>query len=348
MNQMLRNKTVEELLDIEEELKAEIDTEEKPYYYKLIEVYEHLYRAIGKDPHSEYQSSLHSIKIKLISYLVKYGTHLKTVDRKDDYASERTLKKAIGYEKKLPIAHYRLGFLSYKKSNFTQALTYFQKALNYQKQECDATYKLNHQQLHNAHLYLANCGLFIAKQTQEELEDLHLDVDLNKSLGYKVSPLYQMISNNEQYLANHEYLVITPGKEEYCSKEDIETLQDINESLVLDYSGREYLFIFNGREKRLSKSHAEMLRYFLINSKEDSPLTRHHFFDIFSVSGENGEVPRNTYIQNVRRIRNKLSEAGITEELLVNKSDRNETAYYYNQNYPYMIIQRSDDTFLLN
>jgi hypothetical protein len=345
---MLQNKTVEELLDMEEELKAEIDTEEKPYYYKLIEVYEHLYRAIGKDPHSEYQSSLDSIKAKLISYLVKYGTHLKTVEQKDDYAAERSLKKAIRYEKKLPIAHYRLGFLSYKKRNFTQALACFQGALSFQKQECDADYKLNHQQMHNAHLYLANCCLFIAKQTHEELENLHLDVDLDKTPGYEVSPLYQMISNNEQYLANHEYLLITSGKEEYCNKEDIENLQDENETLVLNYTGREYLLIFNGREKRLSKSHAEMLRYFLINSREDTPLTRHHFFDVFSVSGENGEVPRNTYIQNVRRIRHKLSEAGIPEEVLINKSDKNETAYYYKQKYPYMIIQRSDDTFLLN
>jgi hypothetical protein len=345
---MLRNKTVEELLDMEEDFKVEIQNEEKPFYYKLIDVYEHLYRALVKDPHSEYHSSLEIIKTKLISYLVKYGTHLKTVDQKDDYAAERSLKKAIGYEKKLPIAHYRLGFLSYKKNNYIQALAYFQKALNYQKQECDSDYKLNHQQLHNAHLYLANCGLFIAKQAQEELEYLHLDVDLNKTLDYEVSPLYQMISNNDQYLANHEYLLITPGKEEYCSKEDIETVQDINETILLDYSGREYLLIFNGREKRLSKSHAEMLRYFLLNSKEHSPLTRHHFFDVFSVSGENGEVPRNTYIQNVRRIRHKLSEAGIPEEVLINKINRNETAYYYKQKYPYIIMQRSDDTFLLN
>jgi Tfp pilus assembly protein PilF len=97
----------------------------------------------------------------LISYLVRYGTYLKTQYQKDDYAAEHSLKKAIQYDRENPIAHYRLGFLSYKKESYSSALVHFQNATHHQKTYSNNEYRLTNQQVYNAHLYLSNSALYI-------------------------------------------------------------------------------------------------------------------------------------------------------------------------------------------
>ena len=48
---------------------------------------------------------------------------------KDDASAIASLKKAIALDKHNPIAHYRLGFLSYKKQDYVAAVQYFQQAI---------------------------------------------------------------------------------------------------------------------------------------------------------------------------------------------------------------------------
>jgi hypothetical protein len=344
----VNNKTIEELLDLEEELKDNIQKEENTSYYKLIQVYEALYKKIARDPDSEYQTSLSNIKDNLIFHLIKHGTYLKTVYQKDDRTAESCMKRAIFYEKNVPIAYYRLGFLHYKKRSYTMALLHFQDSLRYQGKEGDGKYKMNEQQLYNSHLYLANCGLFIAQKAHEDLKDRNLKAEMQKVLNYEVSPYYELITDNEQYLGQHEYCIVSKDNSTYCSREECEAAQDINGTLILDFTGRQIYLIFNGRMTALSGNHAEILRLLLIKSEETKPLTKNVFFDIFSVSNVSGEIPRNTYVQSITRIRRKLKELGIPEGMIVNKVGSNETAYYYEHLIPYIIIHRTDETFLLN
>ncbi|MFC3885524.1 hypothetical protein ACFOU2_19425 [Bacillus songklensis] len=168
----IRNKTIEELLNMQQELHLSREEEKDGSLHQLISVYEELYRRIASDENSEYASSLESIKRKLILYLVRYGTYLKTEYRKDDRAAERTLKKAIQYDRKNPIAHYRLGFLAYKQRSYLLAVTHFQHAVQYQQACSNKEYRLNNQQNYNAHLYLSNSALYIAQKAQESLERL--------------------------------------------------------------------------------------------------------------------------------------------------------------------------------
>ncbi|MGD6967415.1 tetratricopeptide repeat protein [Rossellomorea vietnamensis] len=344
----LEKKSIEELLDLEEELKAEMDLKENVSYAKLIRLYETLYRKIRREPNNEYKASLEKIRQHLIFHLVQYGTYMKTVYRQDDKAAENSLGKALRYEKNLPIVHYRLGFLHYKQRSYTSALLHFDSALRFQMSHGFDKYRLNDQQLHNCHLYLSNCGLFIAKNTQEDLDNLNLNVDMKNVLHYEISPLYRLISENEQYLARHEYCKISLGSNEYCTKQDCEPAREEQETIILDFTEREISVIYNGIMNVLSRNRGEIFRYFLLKSNEAAPLTRHDFYDIFSVSGENGEVPKNTYTQNIRRLRAIFKEIGIKDDIVINKPGSSETAYYYNQKYPFIILHRSDDTFLLN
>lgn len=337
---MLKNNSIEELLDLEEELKESF-SEEDGSISKLISVYEMLYKKISMDKTNEYLTSMGQIKSQLINYLVQYGTYLKTMSQKDNQSAVRCLKKAVSYEKRLPIAYYRLGFLHYKMKN------YFQDALKFQKETEDMKYVLNSQQLYNCHLYLANCGLFIAKDAQEALSKLELKANVEEVPQYTTSPYYQLILDNENYLERHAYQITTKDGTRYGTKEDCEDMLENKDMIILDFTGRRNLLIFNGKEKNLSKNQAEMLRFFLLYSTGEKPLTKHHFYDLFSRGDKNGEIPTNTYIQNVTRLRTKLTEAGLNFPVIENVSGFRETAYYYNHLYPFVIMNRSDESFIL-
>lgn len=345
----LRRKTIEELLDLEGELIQARTDEQGGALYHLVSVYEALFNKISADPESEYTTSLPNIKKKLINYLVKYGTYMKTEYRKDDNGAASALEKALCLEKELPVAYYRLGFLRYKERNYTMAVIHFKNAIRYQKKVNDKEYKMNDQQVYNAHLYLANSALFIAKETQDSLKGLELNVNKENLPNYETSPLFDLIARNELYLANNAYTVVTNEGKRLCSKEDCEELAEPANTIILNLINNESVVSFNGgREMSLSKNHVEMLRLFLIESNKDNPLTKNHFYDLFSGTGDNGEILSNTYTQNITRLRYKLAEAGLEKMVIENKAGSRETAYFYNQQFPYLIMHRSDEAFLLS
>ena len=71
---LLKNKTIEELLDIKEELHNLRDEEKDGSLYLLISVYEELYKQISADKTSEYGLSIEVIMKKLISCLIWHGS----------------------------------------------------------------------------------------------------------------------------------------------------------------------------------------------------------------------------------------------------------------------------------
>jgi hypothetical protein len=180
------------------------------------------------------------------------------------------------------------------------------------------------------------------------LKERDLKTDMEKVLNYEVSPYYELITDNEQYLGQHEYCMVSRDNTKYCGREECEAVQDIFGTLILDFTDRQVSLIYNGRMATMSGNHAEMLRFLFLNSDETRSLTKNDFYDIFSVSNVSGEIPTNTYVQNITRIRRKLREVGITEGMIVNKGDSNETAYYYSQIIPYIIMHRTYDSFLLS
>ena len=101
-NMLLKNKSIEELLDIEEELRVSKTVEEDGSLYPFIQLYVELHRKINRDRDSEYATSLVQIKKMLISYLIRYGTYIKTQYQKDDQAAKTYLSKAIHYQREIP------------------------------------------------------------------------------------------------------------------------------------------------------------------------------------------------------------------------------------------------------
>ena len=162
----LKTMSIEELLDMQEELHLCRD-EEDGSLHELISVDEELHRRISTDRDSEYAPSLEMIKKGLVSNLIHYGTYIKTEYRKDDHTAEQTLRKALRYDKENPVANYRLGFLAYKRRNYIKSIVYFQNALQFHAKREESNYSLTPQQMYNANLYLSSSALYIAKDAQK-------------------------------------------------------------------------------------------------------------------------------------------------------------------------------------
>ncbi|MGM0901588.1 MAG: tetratricopeptide repeat protein [Bacillota bacterium] len=346
----LKDYSIEELLDLEEELIESKEMEVDGSLNQLIRLYEELYKRISRDKDSEYTYSLGGIKRKLVSYLVRYGTYLKTQYQKDDTAAERNLRMAMSYQKDLPVAYYRLGFLSYKQEKYVQAIDYFQKANFYQKQSKEQEYCLNQQQLYNAHVYLTNSYLYLAEKASKTLKKWETDELVERIPSYERSSLYELINQNEIYLTSHAFTVITPDGKRYCSEEECEQMTVENrlpERFILYFSDRKHTLFFNGKEVDLSMNHAEILRSLFLHTSEQNPATKYRFARIFDTRREDGEIESNTYTQTIRRIREKIARLETLPPVILNTRFRGQTAYYFNGKIPYAVIHRSDSSFIL-
>jgi tetratricopeptide (TPR) repeat protein len=333
----LRDKSIEELEEIEEEL----NEQEHGYsnFSMKIDLYKEMYRKLSqlvRQHNEDVQSSLDYVKRKLIYCLIHYGTYLKTEYQKDDYLATRCLEEALKYDKTNPLAAYRLGFLSYKFNEYTKAIQYFQNALDNDQYHRQHLYQLNEQQQLNAHLYLTNCALHIAKEAYEKMNQLPL-AKTHKIPKQELSPLFSSLIENEQYLLRHAFYKVNKEGRTTCSKAECEKLisSPPHDTLLVYFSDRTIIAVFNGKEASLTQDQGNMLSYFLLNSSEALPATRHDFSVVDTI------IP-NTYTTNVNRLRRKLTQQGFPS-LIQTKRYYNETGYYFDESFPFYIMYRSDE-----
>ena len=262
---------------------------------------------------------------------------------KDDASAIGSLKKAIALDKHNPIAHYRLGFLSYKERDYVSAVQYFQKAIDSQPYYENREYVLNEQQLFHAHMYLTNSALYVANQSYQDMEKLEWS-DVDQLPDYEISPIYAILSQNENYLSSHAFYQVTKDQVRHCS---IETCNEIAENppkhtLVLYFGDREISCIFNGKEVVLSKDRADLLRHMLLMCSKDSPGTRVTFRNYFDSFGKDGEVNSASFRQRISRLRANLDKIGLKDHIIQTRY-LDETAYYFDENIPFMVLYRVDD-----
>jgi tetratricopeptide (TPR) repeat protein len=335
----LRDKTIEELEEIEEELNEQEEEHGFSNFSMKMELYKEMYRKLSqlvRQHNEDVQSSLDYVKRKLIFCLIHYGTYLKTEYQKDDYLARSCLEEVLVYDKRNPLASYRLGFLSYKFNDYSKAIQYFQQALDHDQYHKQHLYQLNEQQQLNAHLYLTNCAVQIAKETYEKMNQLPF-AKIQDIPKQELSPLFSRLLENEKYLLQNAFYKISRDVTDTCSKAECERLisSPPPETLLVYFSDRSIIALFNGEEVALTQDQGYMLSYFLIKSSEEYPATRHHFSVVDTIRP-------NTYIQSVNRLRNRLSNQGFPS-VIQQTSFQEETAYYYDESYPFYIMYRVDE-----
>lgn len=329
----LKEMSIEELLDLEEKLRASRDEGKAGSMNKAINVYEELHRKIKSNTESEYKQSIGNIEKQLVRYLIRYGTYLKSEYEKEGRLAKRTLEKALRYDRTNPLAHYRLGFIAYKEEDYVKSMLRFKEALQSEERN---DYKLSPQQLYNAGLYLSNSALYIAKQAQASLEKVEGIVNKTAISNLELSPLYEIITQNEAYLLNHAFSMTSQDGVRRCSKNECEKLveSDCSGTMILYFSDRGQSVYYRGQEVGLSIDQAEMLKQFMLGSSEERPTIKDDFRRF---------IKDNTYITAVTRLRRKLEQFQISTPIIINKQYQNETGYYYDQTLLYLVIERDDD-----
>lgn len=348
----LKQKSLDELYDLELELSEQTDEEQYGRLSNLVRLYKEMHQRLirlkDKDP-EQYEFAFQRTEEQLVFYLVRFGTYMKMENQKDDYIAKNSLEQALRYDRKNPEAHYRLGFLAYKKESYMEALQYLQKALQYQEVCGSKKYRLNNQQMYYAHQYSAQSALHIAEAAQHSLAAFPAFVNTSGATHYKLAPLQDVINQNEANLQRAAFTIITPNGTEGCSKNKCEDIAEskLKNTIILYFSERQTSLIYNGREQVLRPDYAEILRYFLLFSSEAVPVIKWDFYDLLKTAAVSGEVPNNTYTQRVGRLKRKLAEYGIPP-VIENKARNGQTGYYFNHILPYTIMHRTDDTFILN
>lgn len=345
-NQRLRDLTLEELEDLEQELQENGEQSDYGYYAQLVKVYEEMHRrlkSLARKDKDHYQYSFQYTQKLLVSFLIKFGTYLKMNNVKDDRLAVESLLKAVSIEEHLPIAYYRLGFLAYKHENYSSAFRYFQQALDQLKGE--SNYRLNQQQEFHAHMYLANSALYVAKAAYEEMEKLPFSFP-GQLPNLALSPLYDTLSQNEQYLREHAFYHISKTGIKTFSKDACEDLLENGEKdvLIIYFNDRENTLSFNREEATVTPGQANMIRHFLLSSNRESPCTRLTMRDFFGKTGSDGEVKKNTFIKSIERLRARLKTLNMPDIIDVTQY-RGETAYYFNESVGFTVLFRVDDAF---
>ncbi|MDE3838818.1 hypothetical protein C0966_05415 [Bacillus methanolicus] len=341
----LKNMTLEELEELEQELHDQEEESDYSLYYRKIKVYEEMYNRLRKlvREKKEDKSYLENVTKMLVFNLIHYGTYLKMQYEKDDETAIHCLKKALNYDSRNPIAAYRLGFLSYKHKDYESALHNFQMSIDHQKFYDQTDYRLNEKQIVNAHLYLTNSALHIAKNSYDRMIGLPYK-SYQELPNYEFSSLYQSLTENEKYLEMHAFYKISQEETTTCSKEECEKLitEGSSDTIVLYFNDRNIKLIYNENEVNISQYQGDMLRYLLTKSSVDSPATRITFHNFFLDSHVKGVVNEDTFKKAISRLRNKLRSCEIPP-IIQTTNYRGETAYYFDRTMPYIVMYRVDE-----
>lgn len=333
----LKNKTTEELFDLEMTYR----TDEEDYSNRLlIDIYKELRKRYRNQDDQEQVTYIEQQMIKLY---VWRGEYFKQVDVINIVEAEKNLQCALRLDSRLPIAHYRLGFLSYKKEDYHVATTHFDLALTTMSHH--KRYKLNEQQIFRAQLYLMNSALFIASEAEASLKAY--DQDTAQPLpNYAFSDLFDRIKANEMKISQGEY---TSASREYIariSKQEAEDLIDQQDTLVCYVGLQENSINYNFKQQTVTPDTLEILRYLILFSSEQQPATKDDMAELFKTQTENGEVKNNTFRVRIKRLKEKVKLLGYEEDCIKSKQKNGVPGYYFEGEA--VIIYPTDMSFILD
>ncbi|WP_347861907.1 hypothetical protein U0355_01470 [Salimicrobium sp. PL1-032A] len=327
---------------LEEIRQAKINLEdEKGGYYHLIDLYRKLRQQLRKEKDRDAAAD---VEHHLVYYLVEYGSYMKMMHEKKDNEAMDALKKALHFDRVLPLAYYRLGFLFYSQRRFAEAGNHFSKALEHQERA--KRFRLNERQLYYAHLYLINSELHVVHDTQKRMENLALEGKHEPLESAELSNLYDRMTETDEYLKNHAFIKRTNEGKMYISKKEADEIMIEDEPgvLYLYFGDRTIDISYDGELGNLNKDNGEILFYLLLHSKSN-PLDK---WNLGNILGEWGEVKQTVLRQRVSRLNQRLLNLGVKERIeSENQNNKlsDEHRYFFDPIPPYVIIHRADESF---
>jgi tetratricopeptide (TPR) repeat protein len=306
-----------------------IHDEERKWSAKLDEAIKQRDRVATKKAHST-----------LVKLYVRYGEYFKMSSKPDPRVAEHYLKKAISLQKDHPVANYRLAHLKYRKEEYTSALAYFERAI-----EGSTSEGLNDSQELIANMFMANCGLVIARQALMEMDTLadkpniHFDEAL---VGLYRPEMFEAIGN---LLEIKFYRKITSDKEELITEDKVQLILDEKPSkqvLFCLIDDGMYVFYKGYQPIKLEQPSFNIL-YFLL--KAEKLMTGEDLIECL-YDGMREEIGPDVIRQSFSRLSRRIpywDEIIQTEQILHHGTGRRRTARRRADGISYCIISRVGD-----
>ncbi|WNS73658.1 hypothetical protein RRV45_12080 [Bacillus sp. DTU_2020_1000418_1_SI_GHA_SEK_038] len=193
-------------------------------------------------------------------------------------------------------------------------------------------------------MYLTNSALYVASSTHQALEQL--DRSHGQLPNLELSPLYDVLKHNENYLEANAFYQISKDGIESCSRDSCDELagQSPMNTIVLYFNDQQNILVFNGEEKVLTPNQAAMLRHFLLRCNKENPGTRANLVDFFGKTGVDGLVKKANLVKAIERLRSKLDAVGIPF-IIEPTRYQDDIAYFFNESVPYIVMFRVDDAY---
>lgn len=330
----LRDLTLKELYQEIEKRDLDIEKNGIGYSY-VIPVWEEVRKRFLKERNRDAASDVENT---LINLLIRYGSYLKMKTVKSDKEAIESLNRALHFSRPLPIAHYRLGFLHYRKENYEESSLHFHQALTTQNRAKD--YLLNERQLYYAHLYAINSNLHLVYETHIKMEELDMDGRYDPLQSLPSSQLFDQLLDSDLYLKNHAFIKKTKYGESLCSKEKCEDIvNDANGDHVYLYFNDRGVEVFYDGSRELAYSDADLLRYLLLKSN-DQPLDPNVLTDI---QLKIDLVSENNVSKAMSRLKSRLEDVSLHHMITKVRA-----GYVINPKLDYTIMYRHDDGVYLD
>ncbi|MBO0995033.1 hypothetical protein [Bacillus sp. SD088] len=336
----MRNMSLEELLTLREELQVSVDEEKSVSLSALIGVEEELLQRLARQKKDENPYDAKEVQRALIAHLLLFGAYTKTYYKRDLVDDQKSLTKVLKYDRGNTAAYYRLGMHAYRKNFFITAAVHFNNALKSHEQAVDSPFSLSKQQQYQVLLYLQNSTLKVATETEAMTRKVEENMDRAFLAHSELPPLQENIRQQEVYLQNHAFTVLSEHGLKGASKEECEKLMVAAEekpTLVLYFSDDQQSVIFQRKEVSLTIQQAIMLKRFLLNRLEGKPVERAELTDVFASRGHGGKVPAAVYRQALTRLKKQLAKLEIGQIL-----SEQENGDLFQADMPFLCIQRAE------
>lgn len=277
----------------------------------------------------------------LVTLYVRYGEYFKMSAKPDPMVAEHCLKKAISLQKDHPVANYRLAHLFYQRKKFTAALVHFEQAL-----AGSATEGLNESQEMIANMFMANCGLFLARQAFSELEassdNPYIKYD-EQLVGRYRGEMFEAIGG---MFDNRFYRKITSDKEEFISDEKVQSILENNwlsQQVVLSSMDDGVHLYYQKYQPITLEPTAYRVLYFILRA--GNPLTGENVEDLF-FHGLGQEIDPDLIRQTISRLQRRIpywEELIQTVQVRNPETNRDRRARKLAEGIQYCVICRAGD-----
>jgi tetratricopeptide (TPR) repeat protein len=188
------------------------------------------------------------IENELIHLYVRFGEYFKMSSNPDPKQAKMYLQKALKRKPNHPIANYRLAHIYYNEGRYAESAYHFNQALSGSMDE-----SLNDTQEMLSHMFLVNCGIFLAANALKQIEKmearpydeetvdryrqaifLHRIEDFHRALYRIITPESDEIVTEETYFSEQELL--SPHEVMLCiSEQDGFVVGYASEFIKLEY-----------------------------------------------------------------------------------------------------------------